>query len=176
MSEGDSSHPYFAVSQPRAFGEARLYRLYVTPEELVWVWTAYANEVGVAVSQQLGLLGFLLRRVDSSKNKRRRRLEELDSKPFDELREDNKHNFAIRVDEVESAEIAPASFWFRTAYSTMTQVGLLRVSVPTRKRLTLVIASNEDMQEAIDLLTPRLGWKLQVRLAWDEERMKYGPV
>lgn len=176
MSEVSRSPRYFAVIEPRLWTENRFYRLYVTSEELVGVWAGRTNDLAPIVAMQGGLIGSLIVAAVSSRKKGGSRAEELDAKSFEELRTDHKQNFTLRINEIESAEIVPASFWFRLNYSSINQVGLLRLSLRGRKRLVLAIPSNDDMRTALDLLLSNLGQKLQVELCWDETRRKYRRV
>jgi hypothetical protein len=175
VTEASKSPGYFAVVEPRLWTENRFYRIYVTSEELVGVWAGRANDISQALAAQGGLVGGLLAAAASGK-KGGNRTEELAAKPFEELRSDHKHNFAIRFEDIESAEIASSSFWFRVNYSSIFHVGLLHVSTRARKRWRFAIASNEDMQGAIELLVAELGQKLRVGLTWDEGWKKYRAV
>jgi hypothetical protein len=167
MNEEKNSPCYFAIVEPRVWTENRFYRLYVLPEELVGVWAGRANEIVSMFGALGGFVGGLLAKKSGGRE------EELSAKSLEELRRDHKHNFAIRLEEIESAEIAPASFWFCLNYTSIKQVGLLHITCRDGKRLRFAIPSNKDMQAAIQLLTPQLGQKLRVGLAWDEGRKKY---
>lgn len=105
MNEADKSPGYFAVVEPRVWTENQFYRLYVAPEELVGVWAGRASDIARVVAAQGGLIGGLLAGAGAPKRKGGTRAKELTAKPFEELRRDHERNFAIRMAEVESAEI-----------------------------------------------------------------------
>jgi hypothetical protein len=173
MDGPNTNPPFFSAIEPRAWTTNRLYRVYVLPHEWVCVWAGKGNDLALALGAQGGLLGGLLAAATSPGKKNASRKEELDTRPLAELRADHKHNFAVRVEDVEDAEIVPASLWFRMSYSAIAPVGLLRVRSRGRGRLTLALTTNDDMRQALELLPRQLGDRLQVSLCWDERRGRY---
>jgi hypothetical protein len=173
MDGPNTNPPFFSAIEPRAWSANRLYRVYVLPRELVCVWAGKGNDLALSLGAQGGLIGGLLAAATSPGKKNASRKEELDTRPLAELRADHKHNFAVRVEDIEDAEIVPASFWFRMSYSAIAPVGLLRVRSGGRGRLTLALTTNEDMRQALELLPRLLGARLEVSLCWDERRGRY---
>src|SRR5262249_14753088 len=133
--------PFFSAIEPRAWTTNRLYRVYVLPRELVCVWAGKGNDLALSLGAQGGVLGGLLAAGTSPGKKNASRREELNTKPLAELRADHKHNFAVRVEDIEEAEIVPASFWFRMSYSAIAPVGLVRIRSSGRGRLTLALTT-----------------------------------
>jgi hypothetical protein len=175
MTEPNGAPRYFEAIELGTLTANKRYRVYVSPEELVGVWAGKAVDDTQAMAMHGGLIGGLVGGLlaASAAKKRGQRAAELDSKSLEELRTDHKHNFAIPVNDIESAEITPSTFWIRINFASIKHVGLLRLSASGRKRKTLAILSNDDMHEAINLLTPPLGQSLRSGLAWDAERDKY---
>jgi hypothetical protein len=173
MEEPSTKPPSFSAIEPRAWTANRLYRVYVLPRELVCVWAGKGNDLSLSLAAQGGLIGGLLAAATSPGKKNASRKEELDTKPLAELRADHKHNFAVSVEDIDEAEIVPASFWFRMSYSAIAPVGLLRIRSSGRGRLTLALTTNDDMRQALEVLSRQLGGRLWVSLAWDDRRGRY---
>jgi WD40 repeat protein len=170
MDATSTNPPFFSALEPRAWSTNRLYRVHVLPHELVCVWAGSGNEIARALAVQGGLVGGLLAAAASPARKNAARQEELDAKPLEEQREDHKHNFAILLEDVEEAEVVPASFWFRITYSNVAPVGLLRLRCRDRGPMTLALTTKDDVRRVLQLLPSRLGDKIQVGLSWDDRR------
>jgi hypothetical protein len=173
MDPTSTNPPFFSALEPRAWSTNRLYRVHVLPHELVCVWAGSGNEIARALAVQGGLVGGLLAAAASPARKNAARQEELDTKSLEELREDHKHNFAVPLDDVEEAEVVPASFWFRITYSNVAPVGLLRLRCRDRGPLTLALTTKDDVRRVLQLLPPRLGDRLQTGLSWDDQRRRW---
>ena len=166
MDTSASSPQYLTVIQPRVWTENRHYRLYVLPQELVFVWAGNAADISrVIMMAQGGLVGGLLAAATHPRRKNVTRAEELESKPLDELRGDHKHNFVLHADELSSARLVKAGFWFKVNFSTVRQSGLLRVKPHQGKELTFAICKKDDVRTAAACLPPVLGPKLSVEIA-----------
>src|SRR5262245_40544137 len=93
--------PHLTGVQPWFWSPNRFYRLYILPRELVCVWVGNVADMT--------------------------RAEELEVNPLKQLRDDNKHNFALEVEEIESARLIKPGFWFRLAFWRINQACLLRL-------------------------------------------------
>ncbi|MCE9546431.1 MAG: hypothetical protein K8T25_13065 [Planctomycetia bacterium] len=172
MTDADTPIGSFAVVQPCLWTENRYYRLYITPEELVGVWTGKAKDIARVFAAQGGLVRGLLAGAAGNRQQDGR-IQELATKPFEQLRADHEHNFAARLNDVAHAEIAIGSIWFRLNWSSIAQVGLLHISLHSGQRLRFAVPTNDDMRAAIDLVKASFGPTLRVGLAWDEGRKRY---
>src|SRR5262245_16730720 len=156
----DASHakpPFLSVVELRTWTPNRAYRVYVLPDEWLFVWAGGSGEVAVALGAQGGLIGGLLAAAANPAKKNAQRADEIDFKPLDELRHDHKHNFALPIEEIADAEIVPVSFGFRLSHGTVPAVGLLRLRLESGKRLTLALGTFDELGRVFDLLPPLLG-------------------
>src|SRR5262249_16627579 len=145
MDSTSTNPPFFSALEPRTWSANRLYRVYVLPGEVVCVWAGSSGEYARVLAAQGGLVGGLLAAGARPARKNVRRKEELDTKPLAEVREDHKHNFAFLLEDVEEAEVVPASLWFRMSYSGVSPVGLLRLRRSGRAPLTLALTTKDDL-------------------------------
>ncbi|MBP3953889.1 hypothetical protein J8F10_01055 [Gemmata sp. G18] len=156
---------YFTAVEPRVWTTNRMYRVYVAGDELVGVWIGKGNDLALAVGAGGGLIGGLIGGVIAAKNaaKNKRRQDELESRPLEEIRDTHPHNFAITAGDVDDAEVVRPSFWFRLNHAQVPQFGLLRLNAAGERR-TLAIATAKDLEQAIHPLKKLLGDRLRVKV------------
>ncbi|HJZ57568.1 MAG TPA: hypothetical protein VKE74_21545 [Gemmataceae bacterium] len=171
--DDDTGPPFFMGIETRTWTPNRVYRVFVLPDELVFVWAGGGNDVTIALAAGGGLIGGLIAAAVNPTKKNTTRKKELDTTTLEELRDDHKHNFALRFEEIEEASVTAPSFWFRINNAAVPQVGVLRLRDPGRGRTTLALGTNEDVKRALDLLPERFGERLQVGLEWDARDRKY---
>jgi hypothetical protein len=149
----------------------RLYRIYVTGEQLVFVRIGGQGGTGVVIAAQFGLIGLLWHWLFSRKSdaKRRSLLEELDSQPPEHLIARHKHNFSATPADLVETSIEPPS-----ALATHgKQYGTWRIALRDKKPMTLQFEDPDEMRVAVELLVAFFGAQLQINLEWDPEKKKY---
>jgi hypothetical protein len=165
MDSTNNNPPFFTATEPRTWTPNRVYRIYLAPGELVGIWAGKGNDVAMAMAAGGGLIGGLLAVATNPANKNARRRDELDSKPLTELRHDHKHNFALLIDDIDEAEIVPASFWFRINQATIPATALLRLRTKDGTRRTLALTSDNDVRVTLDYLPQLLGSRVRVEIS-----------
>lgn len=162
MEATNSNPPFFLAIEPHAWSVNRFYRVYIARDEVVGVWAGSGNDMAIVMAAGGGLVGGLVAAAMNPARKNSHRSEELDAKPLSESRDDHKHNFALRLDEIDEAEIIPPGFWFRVNYATIPAVALLRLRMRDGGRRVLAITSSDDLRRALDLLEPPLNSTLRI--------------
>jgi hypothetical protein len=149
----------------------RLYRVYVTDDQLVFVRIAGQGGMGWAIAAQFGLIGLLLHWLSSkqAKAKRRALLDELDSQPPEYLLARHKHNFSATAADFVETSIEPPS-----ALALLgKQYGMWRIALRDKKPMTLQFEDPDEMRVGVELLVSFFGTQLQINLEWDPEKKKY---
>jgi len=172
--------PFFHAMAVFACKANRLYRIYVRPNELVFIWAGKGGEglAGArAVSQRGGLHsavgGALQSFLDPSKgNDARRRV--LDQTPLDQLIGDDPRNLRAAVDEFEEVRISPRSDAHARMYSDHRHQALLRLRHRTIGKYRLGIASLNDTQVAFTELPRVFGEKCRLEIPWPEQEQRCG--
>jgi hypothetical protein len=160
----------------------RLYRIYLRPNELVFIWAGKGGEglAGArAISQGGGLhsvLGDVLQTALDPSKKNDARRDVLDQTPFDQLVSDNPKNLSALVEEVEEVRICPRSDSHARAYSDHHHQALLRLRHRTLGKYRLGVASLRDTQIALTELPRILGNKCHVEIPWPEREQDCGCV
>ena len=119
------------------------------------------------------LIGGIIAAAANPAKKNQRRQEEMDNSALDQLINDHKHNFRVRIDEIEAATLDPTSIWIAAIYSQPTHVGVLRFRDPNRGNVRLVIGSNDEMKQALEALGSSLGDKLIVNVEWSTKKNRF---
>jgi len=169
MVEDEIQYAYFGGTQSNFWTKNRHYRLYMTSNEIIAIWVGN-DEVPSFVG---GLLGTLMALALSKGKKKKTRDEELATKTLDEMRADHKHNYALSLEEIESAELLPSSLLVQMNYASIKPVGVLSITCYNGKRLEFGIWSKEDMEAAIDLPTSHLADRTRIKTTWDERKKQY---
>ena len=158
-----------------------LYRIYVCPNELVFIWAGKGGEglVGArAVSQSGGLESIIIGRAlqwllsPSKANEARR--EALDQTPLFHLIGDHPKNFRAAADEFEEVRIGPRSDGHARAYSDHGHQALLFLRHRTMGKYRLGISYLHDTQIAITELSRVFGEKCCIEIPWPEAEEKCG--
>jgi len=172
--------PFFHALAVFACKFNRLYRIYIRPTELVFIWAGKGGEglAGArAVSRRGGLhslLGGALQSIlDPSKRNEARR-EALDRAPLDLLISDHRKNFRAAVFEFDEVRIGPRSDGHARAYSDHGHQALLYLRHRTLGKYRLGIASLRDTQIALKELPRIFGDKCRVEIPWPEDEQECG--
>jgi hypothetical protein len=161
----------------------RLYRIYIRPDELVFIWAGAGAEgqAGArAMSKRGGLVplvlgGALQSALDPSK-KNQSRKEVLDRTPLEELIGDHPKNLRAPIEGFDEVRICPRSDAHARGFSDHQHQALLRVRHRTLGKYRLGIASVHDVQVALTELPRILGNKCREEIKWPEEEQKCGCV
>ncbi len=177
-------------AQPPFFhGKAeRTYRIFVLPDELLFLDAPSPNDRGGAenVARGFGLMGGLVGGMiggaiaDSlaagQQAEARRRRDDLDRAPTDELQEmadAERRSFRAEVASFREASIVALTFWERLF--TQNTAARLHFDHADRGRVTLVLPTPADVRQAIEHLSPVLGDKLKVNAVWNYGAERYVP-
>jgi hypothetical protein len=162
--EDEDGPPFFTVVEPRNWTPNRVYRIYSDGQRLIGVYVGRSADVAV-LGAQFGLLGGLIGGVMAARNGATadRRQEELARKSLDELLDAHKYNFVHDATEIDAAELAEPSLWFRLNHATVPQLALLWLTTAGGKR-RFALAAGHDVPAAIDLLRGLLGDRQDVRI------------
>src|SRR5260221_1615906 len=174
--------PYFHALAVFACKANRLYRIYLRPNELVFIWAGKGGEglAGAsAVSQRGGLhsvLGNALQSALDPSKKNDARRDVLDHTPLDQLVSDHPNNLIAPVEGFEEIRICPRSDGHARAYSDHHHQALLRLRHRTLGQYRLGITSLHDTQVALTELPRILGEKCHVEVPWPEREQESGCV
>jgi hypothetical protein len=183
MALSTENPPYFHALAVFACKSNRLYRIYIRPDELVFIWAGSGMEevAGArAASAAHGLLGVLLgalfaKMLDpTKKNAARKAL--LDGTALEQLIGDHPKNLRAPINEFEEVRIAPRSDRHARAYSDHGHQALLYLRHRSLGKYRLGIASVEDARNALKELPPILGEVCRVEMQWPEREQKCGCV
>ncbi len=162
--------PFFHALAVFACKANRLYRIYVRPNELVFIWAGKGGEglAGARATARRGGLsslvgGAMQAALDPSKSNETRR-EVLDRTPLDQLIGDHPNNFRAAIDEFEEVRIGPRSDHHARAYSDHGHQALLYLRHRTLGKYRLGIASLHDTQIALKELPRVFGDKCRVEI------------
>jgi hypothetical protein len=174
------SPPYFHALAAFVCKSNRLYRVFVRPEELVFIWAGSGMEgvagahAGAAAHGLVGaLLGALLAKAFDPTKKNLSRNEVLDSTPLDQLIGDHPKNLRAPLNEFSEVRIAPRSEWHARNYSDHGHQALLYLRHRSLGKYRLGIASVEDVQVALRELPRVLGPVCRIEIAWSDWEKKF---
>lgn len=175
MVPANGSPPYFHALAVFACKRNRLYRIYVRPDELVFIWAGSGME-GMAGAHAAGaahgllgvLLGMLIAKAMDPSKKNAARKAVLDNTPLDQLVDDHPKNLRATLDEIEEVRIAPRSDRHARMCSDHEHQALLYLRHRFLGKYRLGIASVEDVRVAVKELPAVLGDRCQVEVEWRE--------
>jgi hypothetical protein len=174
------SPPYFHATAVFACKSNRLYRIYVRPDELVFIWAGSGME-GVAGAKSSGASGGLVgaliasliaKSLDPSK-KNAERKEVLDGTALEELIGDNPKNLRAPIKGFEEVRIGPPSARHAQAYSDHGHQALLYLRHQALGKYRLGIQSVEDVQIALRELPNVLKDVCKIETEWSDREKKF---
>jgi hypothetical protein len=181
MAEAVQTIPYFHGLAVFACKANRLYRVYVRPEELVFIWAGSGSEglKGVqAVGMQGGLLPALIAKVvttaidPAKKNALRQTV--LDSTPLEQLFGDNPKNMRAPIGEFTEVRIAKRSDRHARVTSDHAHQALLYLRHQSLGKYLLGIPSAADVRVAMKELPRVLGNVYKAEIEPPEHDQKCG--
>lgn len=164
MSEAAETVPYFHAMAVFACKPNRFYRIYVRPEELVFIWAGSGGEgmAGVAAvsrrtSPAAALIGGAMQAVLDPSRKNALRAQVIESTPLDQLIGDHKKNLRAPIDGFTEVRIRPRSDRHARLTSDHGHQALLIVRHKALGKYVLGIASVADVRVAMEELPRVLG-------------------
>ena len=141
---------YFHAVAVYRIGAKRLYRVYILPEELVFIY-AGSGEDHAAKFATYGAAGALVagffERWSKPEIKNQKRLEQLDHAELEDLSGDHKHNFRVFTSELSDVAIDPPSSW-----DTYAHLGIFRFKHTQKGKMRLYLRTLEDVKTAAEKL------------------------
>lgn len=157
-----SRPPYFHALATFFCKSNRLYRIYVRPDELVFIWagkggegTAGADAVAKGPNAARGVLGAALRSLLDPSEANQARKEVLDRTPLDELIGDNPMNLRAPLDGFEEVVIRGRSDSHARAFSDHRHQAILQVRHQSLGKFRFGISTVGDVKVAMEEL-PRV--------------------
>src|SRR5262249_41274441 len=172
--------PFFHVRATFAWKPNRYYRVYIKPDELLFLHAGPGNGDAIALQTAVqggaigGLIGGLI--AQSMRKRTKARKEALDAATECELLEfiaSEKHSFRLATSEVSNACIDARSFWHSVMYQNPNCVALLRMQHPERGTMTLELLSADEARLVLDKLPTLLRDGLTVNTVWSESKKCY---
>jgi hypothetical protein len=157
--------PFFHGLACMTWSSNRLYRVYILPGELVFIWAASGGDGEKIMGRQFGLVGALtaaLTTTGEEENSHRR--EVMDGTALNDLISDNEHNFRATREDFLEASLEPRSLWLHMVYGQITHKGVFRFQHREKGKFALCIQTDEDLQLAAANLPAALGGKLHVAI------------
>jgi hypothetical protein len=158
----------------------RHYRIFIRPEELLFIWAGSGSE-GIAGARALAargginaLVGKGLESVLDSTKKNHSRLEKLDHTPLEQLINDHPNNFRAPISDFEQVRIRPRSDVHARAFSDHGHQARLFFRHRTLGKYRLGIASLQDTQIAFKELPRIFGDKCRVEIKRPEHEEQCG--
>jgi len=168
--------PYFHGLAVFACKSNRLYRVYIRPDELVFIWAGSGMEgmagahAGAAAHGLVGaLLGALMAKALDPTKKNAARKAVLDGTPLEQLIGDHAKNVRAALNEFDEVRIGPRSEWHARSYSDHGHQALLYLRHRALGKYRLGIASVEDVEIALKELPRVLGDVCQVEIEWSKK-------
>ena len=174
--------PFFYALATFACKANRLYRIYLLPNELIFIWAGAGGEgqAGArAVSRRGGMhavLGNALQGALDPSKKNAARQAVLDHTPLNDLIGDHPKNLRASIEGFEEVRISPRSDRHARAFSDHHHQALLRLRHRTLGKYRLGIASLHDTQVALTELPRILGGRCHVEIPWPEREQECGCV
>jgi hypothetical protein len=170
------SPPYFHALAVFACKSNRLYRIYVRPDELVFIWAGAGME-GVAGARAAGasgglvgaLVSSLIARLMDSTEKNQARKAVLDGTPLDQLIGDDPKNLRASINKFEEVRIGPRSERHARSYSDHEHRALLFLRHRTLGKYRLGLQTDEDVRVAQRELPRVLGKVFQNEIEWSDQ-------
>jgi hypothetical protein len=167
-----ASRPTFnaqLVSPLLSFG---LYRIYVRRSDLIFVWIE--GGVGSILEGMIPFLGHFAALVllviwSFSKRTAQESDQKLDANDPENLLRGNAKNFRLSLSEIRDAAMEPASFW---GFSNG-QAGRLNFSVRHGEKVKLVFETPNELEAALQLLSPLMPSLMQVNVEWNESKHRF---
>lgn len=157
--------PFFHGLACMTWSPNRLYRVYVLPGELAFVWAATGTEMDRAMGAQFGLLGALaFSALATNEEENASRKETLDRSGLDQVIADNKHNFRAQRADFLEASVEPKSLWLAFAYGQAAHRGVFRFTHREKGKFALCLPSDEDVRAAALHLPTALGGLVRVEV------------
>jgi hypothetical protein len=158
------SPPFFHALAVFACKSNRLYRIYVRPDELVFIWAGAGME-GVAGARAAGtsgglvgaLVGSLMANLMDSTQKNQARKAVLDGTPLEQLIGDDARNLRASINEFEEVRIGPRSERHARTYSDHGHRALLVLRHQSLGKYRLGLQTDEDVRVALRELPRVLG-------------------
>ncbi len=139
-----------------------LYRVYVLPGELVFIWAATGGEGEKAIQETLSIMwifGFLKSTTDEENAER---LAVLDQTPLETLIPDNEYNFRAAREDILEASLEPPSNWLHFAFLQVKQAAVFRFRHRVKGKFRMCLLTEEDARAARGHLYSVLGDRLRV--------------
>lgn len=169
----DENLTYFHGVAPFTWSPNRLYRVYIRPGELVFVYAGSPGEVSVAAAAHFGLLGGLIAAAANPARKNQERQEKLNTSSLEELLDDHKHNFRASAEELSDVSLNPYAFWTAAIHSQPNHVGIFRFTHASKGKMMICINSSDDMRTAVEKLPAALGDRVELNGRWDDARQRF---
>ena len=156
----------------------RFYRIFIRPDELVFIWAGSGSEglAGVRALAAFGgagaLVGKALESALDPTKKNQSRIEVLDHTPLEQLISDHPNNIRVSNAEVELLRIRPRSDDHARAFSDHGHQARLFLRHRTLGRYRLGIASLQDTQIALKELPRIFGDRCRIEIQWPEQEQK----
>lgn len=188
MSDVVTSDTYFDALACFYCKRNRLYRIFLCPDELVFIWAGVGLEGvagaraaaarGRASASPAGVIGVLVGDVlesalDSTKTNLAR-LDKLRHAPLEELINDHPQNMRMTIADCEQVRIRPRSDAHARAFGDHAHQARLFIRHRTLGKYRLGISSVRDTQVACTELPAIFGDKCRVEIEWPEREQKCG--
>lgn len=155
--------PFFHGLACMTWSANRLYRVYILPGELVFIWAAAGGEGEKIMSSQFGLVGAVAASLmTTGDDENARRKDKLDHSRLEEIVADNENNFRAAREDLLEASLEPRSLWLILAYGQINHSGVFRFHHREKGKFALCLQSEEDMRVAAAHLPTALGGLLRV--------------
>ena len=162
--------PFFHAQAAFRCKPNRVYRIYVCPTELAFIWVGRGLE-GVAGAAVGGK--WVVALVDPSEKNSAQR-EKLDHTRLELLLDDHPKNLRAAISDFDEVQIRPRSNWHAYAYSDHRHQALLHVRHRLLGKYRLGIESLADLRIAITELPRVLGSVCNVEVPWPESEQPCG--
>jgi len=180
MSTSVQTIPHFQGLAAFVCKPNRLYRVYILPDELVFIWSGSGMEgmagahAGTAMHGALGgLIGYaIVKSLDPTKKNAARR-EVLNATPLDQLVDDHAKNLRAPTNEFTEVRFAPRSEWHARQYSDHAHQALLHLRHRSFGKLKLGISSVTDVGVALQEVPRVLGHVCQIEIEWDSREKRF---
>lgn len=173
MTESAPPSVFFQGVMPFGLKPNRLYRVYVLPLELVFVYAGSGENYAAGLGVHFGAVGALLAAALDPSKKIRKRQEYLDGMSIDKLVSDHKHNFRAPIESLTEVSINPRSGWLAAMYHQPNHAGVVQFIHTEKGKMRLCLQTIDDMKMAIEVLPVALGQNVAVNVEWDEQKQKF---
>jgi len=156
----------------------RFYRIFIRPDELVFIWAGSGSEglAGARAVAALGgtgaLVGKALESALDPTKKNQSRIEVLDHTPLEQLISDHPNNIRASIADFELVRIRPRSDDHARAFSDHCHQARLFLRHCTLGKYRLGIASLQDTQIALKELPRIFGDRCRIEIQWPEQEQQ----